>query len=102
VAGYPELLFDATGFRPPEQGFVDGLEAGMRAADRVRGRMLGAMIRECLRERFGADWYRRPSAAPFLRDLLARGWRSGVSLARSLGEDHVERDALRRWFREAP
>ncbi len=101
VAGYPELLFDATGFRAPEQGFVDGLETGMRAAHRIRGRMMGAMIRECLRERFGTDWYRRPSAAPFLRDLLARGWRGGASLARCLGEEHVERNALRRWFREA-
>lgn len=102
AADYPDLVFEATGFRPSEQGFVEGLEEGMNAADRIRGRMMGAMIRECLRRRYGSDWYRRPAAAPFLRDLLARGWRTGPSLAGCLGEEHVRRDALRRWFRELP
>lgn len=98
VAGYPELLEEAIGFRPSDHGYVESLERGLGAARRVRGRMLGGMLRRCLRDRFGNDWFRRPAAAPFLRDVFARGWRTGASLASCLGAEHVSREPLAGWF----
>lgn len=100
VATYPDTIFEATGFQPDPQGFVEGLEAGLGAAGRVRGRILGAMLRRCVRDRYGPDWFRRPAAGPFLRDVMARGWRTPASLVECLDAEGISREALEARFRE--
>lgn len=100
VATYPDTIFQATGFQPDPQGFVEGLEEGLGAAGRVRGRILGAMLRRRVRDRYGSDWFRCPAAGPFLRDVMGRGWRTSASFVHRLDAEGISREALTDRFRE--
>lgn len=84
---YVEQLSAATGFiYRPEDAFVD-LDPGFYSARYLRAWQLQALVSDHLTEKFNEDWYRNPSAGPWLTgELLARGQRDTADeLARRLG-----------------
>lgn len=92
VQGFAGRMAEATGFRPPPQSFLEVVGGGLQVARRLRGRLLADRLGSELEERFGEDWFRNPSAGPFLAELLAGGWRESRGRLRP-GEDEEERDA---------
>ncbi|MGH7668498.1 MAG: hypothetical protein ACRENQ_03310 [Gemmatimonadaceae bacterium] len=73
---YVQLLTDATGFRyHPADAFVD-VDPRYYAARYLRAWQLQALINETLTERFNEDWWRNPSAGPWIvNELFAPGQR---------------------------
>ncbi len=73
---YVEILTKATGFRYQRaDAFVD-VDARYYAARYLRAWQLQAVLDESLRNRFNEDWWRNPSAGPWIVDeLFAHGQR---------------------------
>ena len=71
---YVETLTSATGFRyQRSDAFVD-VDARYYAARYLRAWQLQAVLDESLREQFNADWWRNPSAGPWMvEELFAHG-----------------------------
>lgn len=97
VDGYAARMEEATGFRPPPQAFLDIVGGGLKVARRLRGRFLAARLGSELDERFGEDWYRNPSAGPWLAELLAGGWRAARNRVREGTEDDGAETLVRRF-----
>ena len=73
---YVQLLTDATNFRyDPADAFVD-VDPRYYAARYLRAWQLQALLNETLTERFNEDWWRNPSAGPWIvHELFAHGQR---------------------------
>ena len=73
---YVETLWRATGFRyQPADAFVD-VDPGFYSARYLRAWQLQAVLDETLTERFNADWWRNPSAGPWIvGELFGHGQR---------------------------
>jgi hypothetical protein len=73
---FVELLTGATGFRYQRaDAFVD-VDPRFYAARYLRAWQLQAVLDESLRERFNEDWWRNPSAGPWMvEELFAHGQR---------------------------
>jgi len=73
---YVQLLNDATTFRyDPADAFVD-VDPRYYAARYLRAWQLQALLNETLTERFNDDWWRNPSAGPWIvNELFAHGQR---------------------------
>lgn len=85
-ARYEELMGDVTGVRHDRRAHLEEVDRGFWVARQLRGWMLWAVLSTALRDRYDQDWYRNPSAGPFLRELFAAGQREDASrLARELG-----------------
>lgn len=92
VQDFADRMAAATGFRPPPQIFLEVVGGGLQVARRLRGRLLADRLGAELTDRFGEDWFRNPSAGPFLAELLTGGWRESRRRLRP-GEDEEERGA---------
>ena len=73
---FVQILSDATGFRyQRSDAFVD-VDPRYYAARYLRAWQLQAVLGDALRERFNEDWWRNPSAGPWMVDeLFAHGQR---------------------------
>jgi hypothetical protein len=71
---YVQLLTDATTFRyDPADAFVD-VDPRYYSARYLRAWQLQALLNETLTERFNEDWWRNPSAGPWIvSELFAHG-----------------------------
>lgn len=96
VDGYAARMEEATGFRPPPQAFLEIVGGGLQVARRLRGRFLSARLGSELDARFGEDWYRNPSAGPWLAELFAGGWRQARDRVREDTEDDAAGVLVRR------
>ena len=86
---YVDALSSATSFRyRAADAFVD-VDPGYYAARYLRAWQLQAVLADALRERFNEDWYRNPSAGPWLVGEL---WGEGQ---RELATEIAERVAAR-------
>lgn len=70
---YAARLTDATGFRYPEEDYVNDVDPGFYAARYLRAWQLEATLASVLVQRFDEDWYRNPRAGEFVRSLVRRG-----------------------------
>jgi hypothetical protein len=69
---YAQILTDATSFRyDPADAFVD-VDVGYYSARYLRAWQLQALLNETLTERMNEDWWRNPSAGPWIVDELFR------------------------------
>jgi hypothetical protein len=77
---YATTLTDATGFRyRPVDAFLD-LDPRYYSTRYLRAWQLQAVLERALVERFDEDWWRNPSAGPWIADqLLAEGQRETAS-----------------------
>lgn len=101
---YAELMTGTTGFRHDPRTFLEEVEPGFWVARQIRAWMLRAILHGVLRARYDEDWFRNPSAGPFLRELFAEGQREDASrLAMELGAERLSAAALvestRAWLR---
>jgi hypothetical protein len=77
---YVQILGDGTGFRYREaDAFVD-LDTHYYATRYLRAWQLQAVLNDTLTERFNEDWWRNPSAGPWMiEQLFAEGQRENAS-----------------------
>ena len=100
VQSFTDRMAGDTGFRPAPQSFLEVVGGGLQVARRLRGRLLADRLGAELDERFGEDWFRNPSAGPFLADLLAEGWRAARNRLRpDDGEDERSPEEVAARFR---
>jgi hypothetical protein len=95
---YVEILADATGFRYRRaDAFID-LDSRFYSSRYLRAWQLQALLEEGLVNRFNEDWWRNPSAGPWIvGELMAEGQRESVGeLARRVVSADVSFGPLRR------
>ena len=88
---YVSLLTNATGFEyDPADAFVD-VDPRYYSARYLRAWQLQSVLNEELTDRFDVDWFRNPSAGPWLaRELFAQGQReSADEIAARAGADKL-------------
>lgn len=94
-ARYDAILSEATGVQYGRADYLDDVDAGFYVAEYLRAWALEVMMRELLMQRFGREWFRRPQAGEFLRELWATGQReSGDEMARRLGFSRIDFEPL--------
>ena len=88
---YVSLLTSATGFEyDPADAFVD-VDPRYYSARYLRAWQLQSVLNEELTDRFDVDWFRNPSAGPWLaRELFAQGQRENADeIAARAGADKL-------------
>jgi len=93
---YVSLLTSATGFEyDPADAFVD-VDPRYYSARYLRAWQLQSILNEGLTTQFDNDWWRNPSAGPWMvRELFAQGQReSGEEIAARAGADRLSFDPL--------
>lgn len=94
-ARYAEIMSGVTGFRHDPRTWLEDLDRGFWVARQLRAWMLRAALRTVLRDRYDEDWYRNPSAGPFLGELFSEGQREDAArLAVELGAERLRGQAL--------
>ncbi|MFL5480726.1 MAG: hypothetical protein ACJ8AK_00910 [Gemmatimonadaceae bacterium] len=99
---YVSLLTSATGFEyDPADAFVD-VDPRYYSARYLRAWQLQSILNEGLTTQFDNDWWRNPSAGPWMvRELFAQGQReSGEEIATRAGADRLSFDPLIRKVEE--
>lgn len=87
---YEEMMTGATGFHHDPRTYLEEVQPGFWVARQLRGWMLRAILHGVLRDRYDRDWFRNPSAGPFLRELFSEGQREDASrLAAELGAERL-------------
>ncbi len=87
---YVETLGAATGFRYRRADAFLDLDARFYASRYLRAWQLQSLLEEGLTERFDEDWWRNPSAGPWIvQELLSEGQResAGEIARRTVGTD---------------
>lgn len=93
---YVSLLSDATGFEyDPADAFVD-VDPRYYSARYLRAWQLQSILNEELTSRFDVDWFRNPSAGPWMaRELFAQGQRENAEeIAARAGADKLSFEPL--------
>ena len=88
---YVSLLSSATGFEyDPADAFVD-VDPRFYSARYLRAWQLQSILNESLTARFDVDWFRNPSAGPWIaRELFAQGQRDNAEeIAGRAGADKL-------------
>jgi hypothetical protein len=70
---YCRRLHEATGFLYEPEGYLIDMEADFYALDYLSAWAGAETLRQFLELRFGEDWYARPEAGVFLKDIAANG-----------------------------
>jgi hypothetical protein len=71
------------------------MDGDFYSADYLRAWIRTAQLRAHLRERIGADWWRRPETGELLRHLFAEGTRpTSEEIADRIGCDPLDTDPL--------
>ncbi|MEM3154228.1 MAG: hypothetical protein QW165_01525 [Candidatus Woesearchaeota archaeon] len=89
---YVDILTKATKINYKPDSYLLDVDSGLYAADYCRAWMFEVMIRKKLEEKFGKDWFGKPEAGVFLKEM----WRWGSSgksvneLANMIGYDKVD------------
>ena len=99
---YVSLLSNATGFEyQSADAFVD-VDPRYYSARYLRAWQLQSILNEGLTSRFDSDWWRNPSAGPWMvRELFAQGQReTGEEIAARAGADRLSFDPLIRKIEE--
>ena len=87
---------------PPER-YLDDVDDGFYAAQYLRAWIFEAQLRRHLEATFGAEWFARPPAGEFLRDLWRIGQQYPVEeLARQLGAEGLDLNPLLEQLTAAP
>jgi hypothetical protein len=72
---YATILTEATGFEHDPAAYLDDIDMHLYTARYLRSWALEALLAAALRNRFDEDWFRNPSAGPYLLELFAGGQR---------------------------
>jgi hypothetical protein len=83
---YATKLAAATHFVYAPQNYLNDMDPGYYSADYLRAWITEAMLRRHLEDTYGEDWFARPEAGAFLRDLWATGEKEeNEDVARMIG-----------------
>ncbi len=94
-SGYAERLTEATGFTYRPDRYLADMDPDFYSADYLRAAVRSAQLRSHLREKVGADWWRRPESGDILRGLFREGLRpSNEEIAERLGFDPLDTEPL--------
>jgi hypothetical protein len=92
---YANTLAAATHFVYAPQNYLDDMDSGYYSADYLRAWITEAMLRRHLEDTYGEDWFARPEAGVFLRDLWATGEKvENEDVARMIGRDPFDTSLL--------
>ena len=94
-SGYAERLTEATGFTYRPDRYLADMDPDFYSADYLRAAVRSAQLRSHLREKVGADWWRRPESGDILRGLFREGLRpSNEEIAKRLGFEALDTEPL--------
>ena len=89
--GYAEGLTEATGLVYRADRYLADMDSGFYSADYLRAWIRSAQLRSHLREKVGADWWRRRETGAMLRELFREGLRpSSEEIAERIGFDPLD------------
>lgn len=92
---YDAILSEATGVRYGTVDYLEDVDPGFYVAEYLRAWALEVMMREELMRRFGTEWFARPEAGEWLRELWAVGQeQDGDELARRVGFAGIDFEPL--------
>jgi len=95
AALYADKLRGATGFRYRPDGYLADMDDGFYSADYLRAWIRTAQLRSYLRGEVGPDWWERPEAGDFLRELFAEGTKpSSEEIAERIGYNPLDTTPL--------
>lgn len=90
AAVYAKRLEETTGFVHQREKYLFDMDGHFYSADYLRAWIGAAQIKDCLKRKFGIEWFFNPKAGTFLREL----WGEGVKLEL---EDVVMRLGYKPW-----
>jgi len=99
---YRRRLSEALMVEVPAANYLVDVDPGLYVASYLQAWMLEGGLRMMLQDRFGADWFRSPAAAEWIKELWAFGqrYRAGQLLLKK-GGGRLDFDPLRRLMERA-